>query len=314
MLRLNLDSRLADYGFGDPHPFGTDRQGVFWDEARRRGLDTRVAVHSGRRATDDELQLFHRPDYLRRAAAQSKIGFGYLDGGDTPARLGIFEAARHVVGSALEAAADMLDAGLERCFQPIGGLHHGRRDGAGGFCVLNDCGVVIEYLKRRGVGPIAYVDIDAHHGDGVYYAFEDDPAVIVADLHEDGRHLYPGTGSADESGTGSARGTKLNLPMDPGSGDAEFDRAWERALSHVAGFRPQFYILQAGADSIGGDPLSHLAYTTACHRRACRDLAAQADAWAEGRLLVFGGGGYHRGNIADTWCQVADELALGIDR
>ena len=129
--------------------------------------------------------------------ARSASGEGYLDGGDTPAFRGIFEAACDVVGASLVATDAVMAVSASRAFVPIAGLHHAGRAHAAGFCVFNDCGVVIEHLKRvHGLARIAYVDIDAHHGDGVYYGFEDDPALIFADLHEDGEFLYPGTGAA----------------------------------------------------------------------------------------------------------------------
>ena len=120
-----------------------------------------------------------------------------------------------------------------RAFVPIAGLHHAARDRAAGFCVFNDCGVAIELLKRAGLKRIAYVDIDAHHGDGVFYAFEDDPAVIFADLHEDGRYLYPGTGMAEEIGKGAARGMKLNVPLPPGADDQRVRRRAGRRSSRT---------------------------------------------------------------------------------
>ncbi len=123
--------------------------------------------------------------------------------------------------------------------------------------MFNDCGIAVELLrKRNGLKRIAYVDIDAHHGDGVYYAFEDDPDLIFADIHEDGRYLYPGTGRSDETGKGAARGTKLNLPVPPGSDDAVFAAEWPKVLAHVERHEPEFIILQCGADSLDGDPIT----------------------------------------------------------
>ena len=192
---------------------------------------------------------------------------------------------------------------------PIGGLHHAARDRAAGFCVFNDCGVVIEALRRHhGLGCVAYIDIDAHHGDGVYYAFEDDPAVVIADLHESGETLYPGTGTAAECGRGAAAGTKLNVPLPAGSGDEQFLQAWPRMLEHVAGFEPQFLILQCGADSVAGDPLANLRLTPAAHARATGDLCLLADRLGHGRVLALGGGGYDRGNLARAWTGVVEAL------
>jgi acetoin utilization protein AcuC len=192
---------------------------------------------------------------------------------------------------------------------PIAGLHHARRERAGGFCVLNDCAVVIEVMRRRfGLQRIAYVDIDAHHGDGVYYGFEDDPEVFIADIHEDGRFLYPGTGFAHENGSGPARGTKLNIPVRPGADDAVFAEAWQRIEEQVESARPELILLQCGADSLAGDPLTHMRYTTAAHRLAADRLCQLADLHCEGRVLAMGGGGYNHQNLVAAWITVIRAL------
>jgi acetoin utilization protein AcuC len=309
MLAVYADPTLSAYGFGADHPFGNDRLGAFWTEALRRGIDKRVALPPARDATDSELLRFHDADFLKRMRSMSDIGFGYLDCGDTPAQQGIFDAARRVAGTSLDAVETVMRGKHPRAFLPIAGLHHGRRQAAAGFCVVNDCGIVIETLKHQyGLTRIAYIDIDAHHGDGVYYEFESDPAVIVADIHEDGRFLYPGTGDNDERGSGEAMGCKLNLPMAPGSDDRAFDQAWPRVIEHLESFRPEFIILQAGADSIRGDPLTHLEFTPRAHREACASLCRLAKRFADGRIVVMGGGGYNRDNIAQTWCEVIEAL------
>jgi acetoin utilization protein AcuC len=304
-----LGEQLARYGFGDGHPFGPDRHGAFVREFEQRGLPGHVALLEPRDAAEAELLLFHTPEYIRFVMERSQSGSGWLDAGDTPAFRGVFEAASCVVGSSL-VAADWIMHGLRRRgFVPIGGLHHAARDRAAGFCVFNDCGVVIEHLRRAyGLGRIAYVDIDAHHGDGVYYAFDDDPDVIIADLHESGHSLYPGTGSDEEIGRGAAAGTKLNVPLPAGAGDAEFDAVWPSMLAHVERFAPTFIILQCGADSVAGDPITHLKLSSACHARAARELCLLADRLGHGRVLALGGGGYDRGNIARTWCGVVEAL------
>jgi len=189
-----------------------------------------------------------------------------------------------------------------RIFVPIAGLHHARRDGAAGFCVFDDIGVLIETLRAvHGIRRVAYVDIDAHHGDGVFYAFEEDPDLVFADIHEDGRFLYPGTGFADETGKGAARGTKLNLPMQPGTDDAGFQAAWPGLEEFVRAGRPEFIILQAGADSIAGDPITHMRFTPDAHAHAAQRLCRLADEFCDGRIIALGGGGYNRTNIALGW-------------
>jgi acetoin utilization protein AcuC len=306
-LRLYYGAALAHYGFGDGHPFGPDRLGAFWKECVARGLDRRAQLAAPVQASEADLLRFHTRDYVERVKAQSRTGEGFLDYGDTPAFPGVYEAAATVVGTMLDAVAHSVSGVAPRAFVPIAGLHHARREIAAGFCVFNDIGCAIEALRAvHGVRRIAYVDIDAHHGDGVYYAFADDPDLIFADLHEDGRFLYPGTGDASEIGTGVALGTKLNIPMPPGADDAAFLRVWPRVEEFVRAGRPEIILLQAGADSIGGDPLTHLQYTPAAH--AARRLRALAKELCRGRIVATGGGGYHRANLAAAWCAVVEAL------
>jgi acetoin utilization protein AcuC len=272
-------------------------------------LDRRVRILEPRDASYEELVAFHTPEYVDFVRERSITGQGFLDAGDTPAFRGVYEAAATVVGATLRAAESIMSGACRRAFVPIAGLHHAARGRAAGFCVFNDCGVAIELLRARaGLERIAYVDIDAHHGDGVFYAFEEDAGVIVADIHEDGRYLYPGTGAAQETGRGAALGTKLNLPLPPGADDDLFGRAWPAVMAHLQRFAPQFILLQCGADSLGGDPITHLRLSAQAHGRAALELAALADQLGHGRVLALGGGGYNRANVAQAWNAVVESL------
>lgn len=299
-----LTEAQGGYGFGASHPFSTDRQAAFEAEYRARGLDARCVARAAPHATRESLELFHTPGYVDFVIKRTTDGLGFLDEGDTPAIPGMYDAGRAVVGATLDACAEVLAGRLDRAFVPIGGLHHAGRAHAAGFCVFNDCGVAIEWLRAQGVTRIAYVDIDAHHGDGVFYAYERDPTLGFADLHEDPRHLYPGTGFAHETGQGPAAGTKLNLPLPPGAGDAEFHQAWARVEAYLDAHPPEFVLLQCGADSIAGDPITHLRLTPAAHAHAARRLCARAG----GRVVAMGGGGYDLGNLARTWSGVVEAL------
>jgi len=238
----------------------------------------------------------------------SKTGTGYLDFGDTPAFVGVYEAACTVTGTVLDALKNLLSGKFHKVFIPIAGLHHARRDRAEGFCAVNDIGVGIEWLKLQGIRKIAYIDIDAHHGDGVYYGFEDDRTVIFADLHEDGQYLFPGTGNKSETGKGEAVGFKLNIPMAPGSSDEQFYQSWTLVEEFLGEHDPEIFLLQAGADSIAGDPITHMAYTSNAHSHATRRLCELADQSANGRFLAMGGGGYNRDNLARAWSAVVDAM------
>lgn len=309
MVTVYFGDGLARYGFGDGHPFGPDRLYAFWQETVHQGLDRKVEVAVPVLGRREELQRFHTRDYVERVIEQSVNGEGFLDYGDTPAFKGVFDAAATVVGSALDGLHGVMSGTQRKILVPIGGLHHARREQAAGFCVFNDPGVLIETLRAEyGVRRVAYVDIDAHHGDGVFYAFEEDPDVIFADIHEDGRYLYPGTGFAHETGKGAAAGTKLNIPVPPGADDAEFHRQWPRVEEFLRAAKPEVILLQAGADSVAGDPITHMAFTPAAHGHAAERLAALADEFCDGRMIAMGGGGYNRRNLALAWNAVLDAL------
>lgn len=301
---------LASYGFGDDHPFGLDRHNAFHEELRQQPHDDRLRYAEPASCEASDLTLFHTAEYVERVAALSEIGTGYLDQGDTPVLPGIFAAASVVVGSTLAAVDAVMAGDAARAFVPIAGLHHAARNGAAGFCVFNDCAIAAEHLRQRhGLQRVAYVDIDAHHGDGVYYGFEDDPLVVFADIHEDGRYLYPGTGSSTEVGVGAAQGTKLNIPLPPGAGDDAFRAAWEELEAHVDAARPEFILMQCGADSLAGDPITHLNFSEEAHAFAAERLCVLADRHCGGRIVGTGGGGYNRRNLARAWTRVVQAFA-----
>ena len=308
-VNLYADDNLAAYGFPDGHPLGIDRQGAFLRETDKRGLLSRVARRASVEALRTEITRFHGDGYVEKVFTAEKQGLHLLDHGDTPVFPGVYRASAHVVGAALDGLAQVMDGQCLRTMQPIGGLHHAGRDHAAGFCVFNDLGVVIETLRRvYGIKRVGYLDIDVHHGDGVFYAFEDDPDMIFADIHQDSRTLYPGTGRENETGKGRAEGAKLNIDLPPFSGDAEFMEAWPRIEAHFKKFRPEFFVFQCGADGLKGDPLAQLRYSPAVHEHAARRMVALADEFAEGRIMAFGGGGYDRTNLALAWSAVLAEL------
>jgi acetoin utilization protein AcuC len=309
-LRVYLGDSLAAYNFGPTHPFGPERYPAFVEAFEARGLDARTQRGTPARAMRSAIEWFHTPEYVDLVMTGSKTGRGYLDWGDTPAFFGVYEAATTVVGTVLAGVDAVMAGDCRAAFVPIAGLHHASRKGASGFCVFNDCGVAIEYLRRQyKVQRVAYVDIDAHHGDGVFYGFESDPDVCIVDFHQSGETLFPGTGYAFETGEGAAEGTKLNVPLPPGAGDAEFFARWPEALAFIEAAEPEFLIMQCGADGLAEDPLTQLQYSSEVHRRVVTDLRALAERQARGRIIATGGGGYHLPNIAAAWCEVVEALA-----
>ena len=254
---IYLGDKLAAYGFGDNHPFGPQRHHVFEQALYHQQLDQKVDILSPVKTNQQTLELFHSHEYIQKVIEQSKFGIGYLDNGDTPAFTGMFEAACYVAGSVINAIDQLMTKHYKTAFIPIAGLHHARRHVAAGFCVVNDCGIAVEMLfQKYNLQRVAYVDIDAHHGDGVFYSFEDDPRLIFVDMHEDGRFLYPGTGAITETGKGIAAGTKLNIPMPPQSNDELFFKMWPHVENFLHKHQPEFILFQCGADSIKGDPIT----------------------------------------------------------
>ncbi|MCF6189844.1 MAG: acetoin utilization protein AcuC [Cocleimonas sp.] len=309
---LMLDDKLADYHFGESHPFGPKRYWVFKEEFERRNLSDKsdkLQFSSAKQATEEELRLFHTSEYIDKVKTLSKTGEGYLDGGDTPARKGIYEAASYMVGTTLKAVDHIMQGDCQHAFSPIAGLHHATRTSAAGFCVFNDCGVAIEYLREKyNVKRIAYVDIDAHHGDGVFYSFEEDKDLIFVDMHQDGNTLYPGTGAITETGKADAAGTKLNIPLQPNCTDEIALKMWQVAEQFLDKAKPEFILLQCGADSLQGDPITQLKLSSAFHGHVAKRLSALADKHSQGRLLAMGGGGYNLENIKMAWNDVLENL------
>ena len=302
---------LAKYSFGGSHPWGSDRLYAFWSKFQSDGLDKmeNIVIEEPVMADEEALLNFHSKAYVEFVKKASVFGQGFLDYGDTPAFKGVFEATSYVVGSTLKALDMVMKKKVDHAFNPIGGLHHARREFAGGFCVFNDIGVAIAAARNNyNVKKVAYIDIDAHHGDGVFYEFNNDPNVFIVDVHEDGKYLYPGTGFEDETGEGDAKGTKLNLPMKPFANDNDFVNAFKHAEQFLDDAKPELIILQSGGDSIKGDPITHLSFSENTHRYAADALHKLAHKHCNGRMIALGGGGYNRNNIAAAWVEVVKAL------
>ena len=293
---------LADYHFGEKHPFGPLRLQAFLDGLHQQNLTQQLEWLEPVSCHLQSLLSFHTVEYLEKLKFMSESGEGFLDHGDTPARHGIYEAGSAIVGSVLNMVDRIMAGQHRRGFVPIAGLHHGYRDHCSGFCVFNDCAIAIQHLrKKHQLQKILYVDIDAHHGDGVFYNYESDCNLYVVDFHEDGKFLYPGTGDADETGTGPAKGHKMNIPLPQQAGDELFARHWAIAETFIHTIQPEFIIFQCGADSMQGDPITHLELTEKSYQLAAQSLCEIADRYCAGRIIGLGGGGYNLQNLALAW-------------
>jgi acetoin utilization protein AcuC len=310
-LGVSFGSRSSLYSFPNDHPLNNKRTGLF--ALSLQELTTKnpnIKIIEPVQCNEEELLLFHDKEYVDFVKSASKSGSGYLDYGDTPAFKGVYEASLYPVGSTLRGIEMIVEGRVDHFFNPVGGLHHARQSSAGGFCVFNDPAVGIEKaLRELNLSKIAYVDIDAHHGDGVFYGFESAKEVIIGDIHEDGHYLYPGTGYATETGKGEATGTKLNIPLAPSSGDEEFISAFGQIETFVRGFEPEFIFFQCGADGLDGDPITHLRYSSRAHSYATEKLHLLAHEVCHGRIIAMGGGGYNPKNVEAAWMGVTRGLS-----
>ena len=269
-----------------------------------------VKVVEPREATREELLLFHDAEYVNQIESVSKSGKGLLDMGDTPAFEGCYEASALAAGASLKAVDLVMSGEVTHAMNIAGGLHHAHRDRASGFCIFNDPAISIAYLKRKySIQKILYLDVDAHHGDGVMYGFYSDASVLDIDFHEDGHHLFPGTGFTNEIGEGKASGIKINIPLPPFTGDEAYMRLFREIVSPaVRKYKPEILLLQCGADAHANDLLAHLQLTTRSYGQIAKLVDELAHEVAGGHLVVFGGGGYNLANVARTWALVASAL------
>ncbi|MCH7605619.1 MAG: acetoin utilization protein AcuC [Chloroflexi bacterium] len=262
-----------------------------------------------RPATEDELRWLHSPEYI--AAVRSfSLGlsgydlsrFNFSDGGDNPVYRGMYDAAALSTGASLVAAEMVASGQVDVAFNISGGLHHAAAGHASGFCVFNDPAVAIAYFLRQGMR-VAYLDIDAHHGDGVQEAFFSDDRVLTISIHESGQYLFPGTGFVSELGTGSGVGYSVNLPLYPFTGDETYLAAFHQVVPPLLkAFAPDVLVTQLGIDTYHADPLTHLQVTTRGYVEAVREMSRLGIPW-----LALGGGGYDLSAVARCWT-----LAYGV--
>lgn len=293
------------FDYGPEHPLRMERLGLTWRLMDAYGL-TRLPASSVRApepADEAALRVFHVDDYLAvlkaansglaPAAVVCRYGLGP---GDNPVFAGLWDAARLVAGGSLLAAGLVGSGEVDRAFHFAGGLHHAMPDRASGFCYVNDAVLAILHLRARGLR-VAYVDIDAHHGDGVQAAFYNDPCVLTISIHERGDRLFPGTGFVDEMGEGEGRGFSVNLPLDVLTDTSVYLPAFEAVVPPLLqAFRPDVLVAQLGIDSHRTDPLTHLALDVQGFARLVARIVELAP-----RLVALGGGGYDLGNVARAW-------------
>jgi acetoin utilization protein AcuC len=330
-MHVAWDERLTDYHFGPDHPLAPVRVELTMQLAREFGLWARpgVTVATPDPATQAELRLVHDAGYITAVREASRWAehpdardglednqlrvarmFG-LGTGDNPIFPGMHEASALLTGATLAAARAAWSGSAGHGASIAGGMHHAMAAHASGFGVYNDVAIAIAWLLGHGAERVAYVDIDAHHGDGVQTAFYGDPRVLTISLHQHPATLFPFTGLPAETGGPGAKGSAVNVALPARTGDASWLRAFHAIVPPLLRqFRPQALVSQHGADTHRLDPLAGLELSIDAQRAAHAALHALAHDHAGGRWLLTGGGGYDLVHVVPrTWTHLLAEAA-----
>jgi acetoin utilization protein AcuC len=293
-----------DYDYGPTHPLKIVRLKLTFDLIQAYGLLALPATQTiiTRRAEEDDLALFHSREYLdvlKQANDGHLRGDAYAYGlgpGDNPIFPGLYDWSLLGTGATLQAVDFVAKGEGEIAFNIAGGLHHAMRSRASGFCYIND--PVIGILKLLGQGKrVAYIDIDAHHGDGVQKAFYHTRQVLTISLHESGYTLFPGTGFEYEIGEGEGEGYSVSLPFLSYTDDEVYGWAFEEIVPPlIHAFQPDIVVTQLGVDSFYNDPLTNLHLTIQGYEKIIRRIKNLAPRW-----VALGGGGYDISNVARAW-------------
>jgi acetoin utilization protein AcuC len=292
------------FSYGSAHPMRPARLKATFDLINSLSLldGPDIELIEARTATEAEILTFHTPGYLKTLKLADS-GITPPDGpahalglGDNPVFKGLYEWSALGSGASIQAAEIVSSGKADVAFNIAGGLHHAFEDHASGFCYLNDPVLAINYLIAKGKR-VAYVDIDAHHGDGVQRAFFNTDRILTISIHESGRYLFPGTGFTDEIGTGKGRGYSVNLPLPQDAGDRLFVDGFKRIVPRfINAFKPDILVTQLGVDTMKSDPITHLRLTTNGFEEMIWIFKGMGIPW-----VALGGGGYDMGNVARCW-------------
>lgn len=302
MIYLYYTDMFMGYSFGPEHPLQPARIMLTYRMIEEYGffLGYDTEVQEPYYASENDLLMVHDPGYIQAVKDERPDPALGLDEPDTPIFPGIYDASALIAGASIEAAKRVAS---EPCvaFNLAGGLHHAFPARASGFCVFNDCALGIRALRKR-FKRVLYIDIDAHHGDGVQYIFYEDPSVLTISIHESGKYLFPGTGFVDEIGSGEGYGYSANIPMPMNAEDECYRYAFESVIPALfRWFRPDAVVAQLGVDTHYADPLASLDLTLEGYGYLVRRIKELTDEYANGRMLALGGGGYNLEVVPLAW-------------
>lgn len=304
--------RLGGYRFSEEHPFKPQRVGLVFGMCRERGLlsDAGVAVQDVESEMPGVLERFHTPEYveaLRRADSGLDVDVEMLHHGigspENPVFKGVYQFSALSATASLVAARRVME-GVPASFNPCGGFHHAHPDRASGFCYANDVVIAIEELRASGLR-VAYVDVDAHHGDAVQEAYYEANDVLTVSMHETGKTLFPWGGFEKETGKGAGEGCNVNLPLEPETDDEIYLHLFrEVVMDALTLFGPDVVVAQVGTDMLATDPLTHLRLTNNGYIESVEMLHASFP-----RIVALGGGGYNLDDVVKCWTLLWAELS-----
>jgi acetoin utilization protein AcuC len=296
-----------DYDYGPTHPLQVIRLKLTYELIRAyRLLDLpSVEFISTTKAREEDLALFHSQEYLnilKKANDSYLQGNAYTYGlgpGDNPIFSGLYDWSLLITGATLQAVDFVANGKGDVAFNIAGGLHHAMKSRASGFCYVNDPVIGIMKLLSHGMR-VAYIDIDAHHADGVQAAFYQTDQVLTISLHESGYTLFPGTGFENEIGEGKGEGYSVNLPFLPYTDDEIYWWAFEEIIPPlIHAFKPDIVMTQLGVDTFYNDPLTNLQLSIYGFEKVILRIKELAPRW-----VALGGGGYDVSNVARAWTLV----------
>ncbi|MGY0694769.1 acetoin utilization protein AcuC [Virgibacillus sp. FSP13] len=309
-----------NYHFHSDHPFNQKRVVLTKELLEEANTLNQNDIIKPRKATDQELALFHDKAFIQ-AVKKASVGKLTEDEGlefglgteDTPMFINMHEASSSLVGGTLNAVDAVLEGRSLHALNLGGGLHHGFKRKASGFCIYNDGAVAMKYIRQKYDAKVLYVDTDAHHGDGVQWAFYEDPNVCTLSIHETGRYLFPGTGNVNERGIKEGHGYTFNIPIDAFTEDDSFLQVYESAFREICNyFKPDVIVTQNGADAHVYDPLTHLCGTMAIYDKIPMLAHELAHEYCGGKWIALGGGGYDIWRVVPrAWAQIWNIMKTG---
>ena len=277
---------------GPAHPERPDRLSAVLERLRADGMTAQLESWEASEAGIDCIRAVHGPAYVESVIAACAQGRAMVDRGDTYVSSESHRAALRASGGTIDACRKVLAGEWSSAFcavRPPG--HHAEESQAMGFCLYNNVAVGASWLRANGIGRVAIVDWDVHHGNGTQHSFERDATVFYASMHQ--YPFYPGTGARSERGIGAGEGATLNCPLTAGAGDAEWLSVFEsELLPALEDFAPDFVLVSAGFDAHRDDPLAGMRLSEEAYRSMTRSLLELADRHAHGRLVSLLEGGY----------------------